>query len=72
MDEWELYDLDKDPNEMNNLYKNPMYKTLIKKLKIKLKELQKEYDDDMSLKEMREMTDVVIERVYNEDNLKTR
>ena len=72
MDEWELYDLDKDPNEMNNLYKNPMYKTLIKKLKIKLKEMQKEFDDDMSLKEMREMTDVVIERVYNEDNLKTR
>ena len=72
MDEWELYDLDKDPNEMNNLYKNSMYKTLIKKLKIKLKELQKEFDDDMSLKEMREMTDVVIERVYNEDNLKTR
>ena len=72
MDEWELYDLDKDPNEMNNLYKNPMYKTLIKKLKIKLKELQKEFNDDMSLKEMREMTDVVIERVYNEDNLKTR
>jgi hypothetical protein len=26
----------------------------------------------MSPKEMREMTDIVIERVYNEDNLKTR
>ena len=49
-----------------------MYKTLIKKLKIKLKELQKEFDDDMSVIEMRKMTDVVIERVYNEDNLKTR
>jgi len=72
MDEWELYDLDKDPNEMNNLYNNLNYKTLIKKLKNKLKSLQKEYKDDMSLDEMRQMTDVVIERIYNEENLKTR
>ena len=72
MDEWELYDLDKDPNEMNNLYNNLNYKSLIKKLKNKLKSLQKEYKDDMSLDEMRKMTDVVIERIYNEENLKTR
>ncbi|MDA0327313.1 MAG: DUF4976 domain-containing protein, partial [Bacteroidetes bacterium] len=69
MDEWELYDLDKDPNEMNNLYANPKYKKLIKQLKKKLKALQVEYKDDMSLDEMRQMTDIVIERVYNEENL---
>ena len=72
MDEWELYDLDKDPNEMNNLYNNPKYKKLIKQLKKKLKSLQVKYRDDMSLDEMRRMTDIVIERVYNEENLNRR
>ena len=72
MDEWELYDLDKDPNEMNNLYKNVKYKKLIKDLKKKLKALQIKYKDDMSLDEMRKMTDIVIERVYNEENLNQR
>ena len=72
MDEWELYDLNSDPNEMNNLYANPKYKKLIKQLKKKLKALQVEYKDDMSLDEMRQMTDVVIERVYNEENLNQR
>jgi len=72
MDEWELYDLDKDPNEMNNLYNNPKYIKLIKQLKKKLKALQLEYKDDMSLDEMRRMTDIVIERVYNEENLNRR
>jgi len=30
---WELYDLKEDPMEMKNLYSNPKYKTIIKKLK---------------------------------------
>jgi len=38
-------------------------------LKNKIKELQVEYKDDMSLEEMRAMTDIVIERVYNEENI---
>ena len=72
MDEWELYDLDSDPNEINNLYGKFRYKKLVKLLNKKLKKLQIEYNDDMSLDEMRAMTDVVVERVYNEENLNTR
>jgi CRISPR/Cas system-associated endoribonuclease Cas2 len=72
MDEWELYDLETDPNEMNNLYGNSNYNTLIKKLKKRLKKLQRQYKDDMTLEEMREMTDMVVERIYNEENLNTR
>ena len=72
MDEWELYDLDSDPNEINNLYGKVKYKKLVKHLKKKLKKLQIRYDDDMTLDEMRAMTDVVVERVYNEENLNTR
>ena len=42
---------------------------LLEKLKNKIKELQVEYNDDRSLEDMREMTDRVIERVYNEENI---
>jgi arylsulfatase A-like enzyme len=72
MDEWELYDLDNDPDEVNNLYENVKYKKLIKKLKKKLKALQIKYKDNIGLDEMRKMTEIVIERVYNEENLNQR
>lgn len=72
MDEWELFDLETDKNEMNNLYGKSGYEEITATLKLKIKELQVEYKDDMTLEEMREMTDMVVERVYNEDNLKTR
>lgn len=45
IDEWELYDLQNDPNEMNNIYKYPKNKKLIKTLKKELKKLQKQYKD---------------------------
>jgi len=67
MDEWELYDLEADPNEMNNIYSEAP-KELIEELKKKLNMLRKEYKDDGSLEQMRRMTDTVIQRVYNEPN----
>jgi hypothetical protein len=54
------------------LYGQSKYKKLTKRLKKKLKALQVKYKDDMSLEAMREMTDRVVERVYNEENLNTR
>jgi hypothetical protein len=67
MDEWELYDLKADPNEMNNIYSEAPAE-LIENLKYELKELRKKYKDDSSIEEMRRMTDTVISRVYNEPN----
>jgi hypothetical protein len=67
MDEWELYDLKTDPNEMNNIYSEAPAE-LIENLKYELKELRKKYKDDSSIEEMRRMTDTVISRVYNEPN----
>ena len=67
MDEWELYDLEKDPNEMNNIYSEAP-KELIEELQKELNVLRKEYKDDGSLEQMRRMTDTVIQRVYNEPN----
>ncbi len=49
VDEWELYDRKKDPNEMNNVYNNPEYAEEVKNLKIKLEGLRKKYQDSPEL-----------------------
>jgi arylsulfatase A-like enzyme len=49
-DFWELYDLDKDPEELHNLYGQPAYQSTAQKLKQQLKELIRQYDDQEALK----------------------
>jgi len=46
IDSWELYDLENDPGEMNNLIEKQEYQELISELKIRLEQLQKEYKVD--------------------------
>ncbi len=46
LDEWELYDLEKDPDEMQNVYQDPAYAEIIPELKTELKRLQDHYKDD--------------------------
>jgi arylsulfatase A-like enzyme len=43
--EFELYDLETDPHEINNLYGKPGYEDLTKKLAARLEELRRETDD---------------------------
>lgn len=43
--EWELFDLKKDPMEMNNVYNDPKYAKTIKKLKHELLNIKATYDD---------------------------
>ena len=45
IDAWELYDLDVDPNELNNLYENPDYTSVIDELKIELTRLRNQYQE---------------------------
>ncbi|MFH1882814.1 MAG: sulfatase/phosphatase domain-containing protein, partial [Planctomycetota bacterium] len=45
IDEWELYDLKKDPKEMKNIYNEPAYAGIVKKLRAELKRLRKKYKD---------------------------
>jgi len=45
VDEWELYDRLKDPNEMTNVYDDPAYATLVEKLTKQLKDLRTYYKD---------------------------
>jgi hypothetical protein len=44
--QWEYYDLTKDPNELNNLYNDPAHQDRIAKLKTELYRLKKEVKDD--------------------------
>lgn len=46
-DQWELYDLRNDPNELHNVYNDPKYVKQQAMLHERLRELQKEYDDDI-------------------------
>jgi arylsulfatase A-like enzyme len=46
IDEWELYDLQEDPNEIKNIYNEESNEELINILKIELDELKKKYGDE--------------------------
>lgn len=45
IDSWEMYDLNADPHEMNNIYGKPGTDKQLKRLKKELLKLQKQYDD---------------------------
>jgi len=46
VDEWELFDLQEDPHELNNIYEQANYQNVVIELKAELTRLQKEYQDD--------------------------
>ncbi|MBP7747401.1 MAG: sulfatase [Phycisphaerae bacterium] len=45
LDAWELYDLEKDPHELHNVYAEPAYASTVQELKAELARLQKQYGD---------------------------
>ncbi len=45
-DEWEFYDLEKDPDELTNQYNNPQYADQIAEMKVELERLRTHYQDD--------------------------
>jgi arylsulfatase A-like enzyme len=46
VNEWELYDLEKDPHEMQSVYDDPAYADVVKEMKAELKRLRDKYKDD--------------------------
>jgi len=49
IDEWELFDLEKDPNEMINVYHDPAYEEVRSDLHQRLEALRKKYGDSNEL-----------------------
>ena len=71
VDVWELYDLEKDPKQMHNVYNDPKYAAVIADLKKQLKQLMIESGNNKSLEEFKQITDKdfgsIIERSDDED-----
>ncbi len=42
---WELFDLEKDPDELRNVYTDPAYASVVRNLKSELQRLRREYKD---------------------------
>jgi arylsulfatase A-like enzyme len=49
IDEWELYDRKKDPNEMKNVFNDPAYAGVVEDLQKKLAEMRTFYKDSEEL-----------------------
>lgn len=49
IDQWELYDLEKDPSEMNNLYNDPSYEQVQKDMHVQLEKMRSKYGDSDEL-----------------------
>src|SRR3546814_323217 len=45
IDEWELYDLENDPQEMRNVYEDPTYRRIRKDMHKKLEKIRRKYGD---------------------------
>ena len=52
VDEWELYDMEEDPSEMNNIFGKPGTEKITEELKKKLYELKDAYGDTPELEEL--------------------
>ena len=50
-EEWELYDLKKDPDELTNIYGKARNASLVEELKGQLHSLQEYYQDDSDISE---------------------
>lgn len=57
IDKWELYDLQNDPDELDNLYYDSEYADVVKRLEGELEKWQRVYGDTLSLDGRRRMTD---------------
>jgi len=62
IDAWELYDLERDPDELNNVYDDPSYAGVVNELKSELEQLRRLYGD----------SDELAKRILEEDLARAR
>ncbi len=63
IDEWEMYDLLKDPNELNNVYNDESYELVKIDLRQKLKQIRYKYKDSEELTQ--EYLDKTLQRLHH-------
>ena len=63
IDQWEMYDLEKDPMEMNNVYEDPDYADVRADMHEKIEELRDKYSDSEELQE--EYLEKYLEHIEN-------
>ena len=63
VDEWELYDLENDPAEMDNVYEDEQYKSVREEMHVRLAELREKYGDSDELNQMH------LERYLNDSSM---
>lgn len=63
VDEWELYDLEKDPAEMNNVYEDEQYSSVRAEMHEKLAAMREKYGDSDELNQMH------LERYLNDTSM---
>ena len=66
IDQWELYDLEKDPDQMYNAINDPKYTRTIANLKSQLTDIRTEYGNNLSLDEYRKVSDTDYGRIIKE------
>jgi len=57
IDAWEFYDLENDPDEMNNLINNPDQASIVNRLKLELYQLKELYGNTLTIEELRHISD---------------
>lgn len=65
IDVWELYDNEKDPDQMKNVIHDPRYTRIVADLKSQLNQLRREYGNELTLDEYRKITDADMGRIQN-------
>lgn len=68
MDQWELYDLDKDPNQLHNVANDPAYNEVMERLTKRLKKDMIHYQDYQSLTNFKTITDTDFGAITKEKN----
>ena len=73
IDVWELYDLEKDPKQMNNIISDPQYTNIVTDLKKQLKGLMLKYENNKTLADFRTITDkdfgTIVDKVKGEPSV---
>jgi len=75
VDEWELIDRVKDPNEMKNVYDDPAYAEIKKELHSRLEKLREKYGDSSELSQSyidRYLDDIAKRRAFGANQQKVK